>query len=309
MAAACGATPGPVVEPRRPAERADVVVPADPCEGVAAPVVELGMGCVPAEGGSWRVLVSDVHEAECTACYQGEDEVATEGTFQLAFVRSDGSRALDEPAAFHQEEAEHVTVTALAAYDFDGDGASELVVRIDVAVHEGGDASTAILTTDGEWIVPYAPADSFAEAVSAVRDLDEDGRPDIVSYAPWSTGGFGFSEEGGSWSGGPRSLFHSLDDGTFSSDDGVARAFLDQECVLDGPLVPPLDVDEWGPDELTSRVMKNVTCAALRGTEADVLAAFEAGWDAAPCGGDDWQDFCERLQTRARARIHAAASR
>jgi membrane protein implicated in regulation of membrane protease activity len=55
--------------------------------------------------------------------------------------------------------------------------------------------------------------------------------------------------------------------------------------------------------------MKNVTCAALLGDEAEVLAAFESGWEEGRCGGDDWASYCEDLQTRARARIRDAARR
>lgn len=208
------------------------------------------------------------------------------------------SAACDEPNG--------VAIRALAVHDFDGDGNAELVVAVMTSVHEGGAGYTDVLEAVGDHLERYAPADAFAGSIDAVRDADDDGRPDIVAYAPWSRGSFGSSEEGGGWTAGPRTLFHALPDGTFTSDGELGRAVWQEDCGANDVLLPPLaDPDDSDTYEHMDDALRNVTCAVLLGgTTAEVRTRLARQWAERPCTFDE--DLCGDLHEALDARIEAA---
>jgi len=303
--AACGARPA--IDTRAASEPVRSASPVvDSCAGAPALPVDLGLTCAPAGADAWLVEVEDVAEVDCDDC---DEEVprATDGRFRLVYRRADGSRARGEAQPFHVGPPNAVTIRALAVHDFDGDGDAELVVSVMTSEHEGGDGSTAVLTAEQDAVVPYAPAAAFAGSIDEVLDSDADGRPDIVAHAPWSLGGFGYSESGGGWRAGPRTLFRALPGGTFVTGGEPGRALWSEDCGSNEHLLPALDdPDDEGSYERVDDAIRNVTCAVLLGGSADeVRARVQREWAERPCTFDP--DACTELRDALEARIEAAS--
>jgi len=114
------------------------------------------------------------------------------------------------------------------AFDWDGDGTPEVVLRVARYVFEAPEPDTVTLyTARGGGVRPYAPAQGF-EHILSVEDVDADGRPDLVLPSPWRhcdrCGMMGV------WHEGPTLTAHALPDGTFSTRDDVARAWVMRQC-------------------------------------------------------------------------------
>jgi len=190
------------------------------------------------------------------------------------------------------------------SFDWDGDGDEEVLLLSSSSGHETGSSQMGLFTFKQGAIVPYAPARGLD--VQTVKDVDGDGRPDLLTSGPYddvtSDMGGGFFEvrllEG---------LFvaHSLPDGTFSLGDPVARRSVARWCTSSVRLVfqpeggssdasvteAPLD-----EDAVRKRVAQSVVCARIRGrSAASVAAAIRTGCprdaqnegeapDAAPLG-------------------------
>jgi hypothetical protein len=299
--AACGSAPAPRPTAATPA--------ADPCAHLDALPVDLGLRCVAAGADAWIVEEEGVGDAPCESCDE-EGARATVGDYRLVYVRADGSRVRGEPIHFVVGGPDRVTLEALAVYDYDHDGAAELAIYAGLSQYEGGDAWTDVLSAPpgASALVTIGSAAQFARSLETARDVDGDGRPDLVAHAPWQTGDFGYSESSGGFSGGPTTLFHALADGTFATGDAEGRAFWAERCGEIDTLVPTMtDPDD---DESVTNLeiaLERVTCAALLASD-DVGARLEREWAAAPCTFDE--RLCARLHTDLVQRIaDVAASR
>ena len=209
---------------------------------------------------------------------------------------------------FQIEPGVAVRVEAISVFDFDGDGTSELAASIVRSFPEERDETTQVVTPVGGMLVPYAPAEDFAAAIDEARDVDADGRPDFVSFAPWFEGSFAVSEGGGGWWGGPRALFHALPDGAFTRDDDVAHAFTRAACGTITTLVPPLaGEDAWSAlDDASDDALRSVTCVALLDGAEAARSRLNAEWAQQPCTFD--RDECSALEATLRRRIAEMAA-
>lgn len=175
-----------------------------------------------------------------------------------------------------------------AAFDYDGDGEPELALTLQHIRHEDSSPARGRVWTfrDGH-ITLYAPA--RAVDVARVDDVDADGRPDLLSVAPFTriavARGSGFSSR----VVGPEWVFHSLASGEFSSVDAVAVRAARVACP-----------DAPGP---ALRTAVEVACARARGlSPRDVDAAIQRG--CPPVADDADDDPCpERTAMAEFARL------
>lgn len=155
------------------------------------------------------------------------------------------------------------------AFDYNNDGVPELVAPIAYRPAEeasiyGGNIWTVI---DGQ-IAPYAPAGGVV--VHAVRDVDTDGRPDLVIHGPYTSLSTSCASSFSLTALGPPLLAHSLADGTFSTDDEVALAFARASCP--GPPTSIVERHDEGSVD-SDRTGNAVVCARLWGAETSALVA------------------------------------
>lgn len=136
--------------------------------------------------------------------------------------------SLATPLVAEQLPTSSTYPTLEGVYDWDGDGVHEVVLRVERRVEEAAEPDTVTVYTVRDGVVrPYAPAQSD-EAIVSVEDVDRDGRPDLILASPWRT--FEPCGHVGTWRHGPTLAAHALPDGTFSTRDEVARAWVMRQC-------------------------------------------------------------------------------
>jgi len=197
-------------------------------------------------------------------------------------------------ATFGTEETS-ASVELAPVFDFDGDGSVEVRVTAAFHAHEAEpDGWDGILTHSGGRIALYEPAlrfrepsrprsvltardgalDAFAPDASAARgvhdesdcvfrDVDGDGRPDIV-YRPYKKrvgSVFGFSLD--EIEDLPF-LAHALPSGRFATDDDVARRFALTTC----PSRPRAIAVRGDAGDEAARMAQNAACARVWGQSA-----------------------------------------
>ena len=151
-------------------------------------------------------------------------------------------------------------------FDFDGDGDPELYLAFtgegagcDPSAYPNGE----IVGFHGGKIAPYAPAKGLA--IFALKDIDKDGRPDIVTPSPFAT----FDDTHGVVANfAPHLVAHALPDGTFSRTDAVAVAAAKAICPRK-PTTFPVD------DGIA--IVKTVGCARLWGMTAEAIGEHVSG--------------------------------
>lgn len=177
-----------------------------------------------------------------------------------------GARPLAVTARFGAFATESVSLRAI--FDWDGDGSPEVAVRVASWEHEGESAARLeIYTLRGGAVTRFAPAALFTD-LADLADADGDGRPDFVLPTRWSfTDGCGMN---GVRHDGPTMLAHALPDGSFSTTDDVARAWVLRGCeriYSEGP-------DALGPHDLA---VYQVACARTRGMDPEAIVAALRG--------------------------------
>jgi len=207
--------------------------------------------------------------------------VRLEIDWSLVRVAADGTRASFSPASrgagprppgetnYASDALESDDEPRFDLVDFDGDGDPEMVVLTAGELHEDGRwQQVRIYAHAGGAIVPYAPARGIE--ASAIRDVDGDGRFDLVYHAPYETiapictTGFGVL----AW--GPELVAHALPDGTFSRDDAAALAFAKKSCPRPPRELVPEPNGWW-------RALDAIACARMWGeSEASVTARLSA---------------------------------
>jgi len=191
----------------------------------------------------------------------------------LSYERA-GARTTVRLDPFSYRMFVHRWTSVSAVFDWDGDGTVEAVVHQNEWQHEAdGSGAVRILRARNGALVPYAPAAAFAP-IQGVRDIDDDGRPDLLLPSPWHT-----IESCGP---GPREVLgvervaHALPDGTFTEADAVARGYLARRCetaLREGVFA----MDETSPELLA------LACARRAGASAEgVVAALRARHRDAP---------------------------
>jgi hypothetical protein len=207
------------------------------------------------DGGAWLVVVEDVAPPPAD---DPSDFEQAKGHWAVVRVDAGGHAARVRHEVtwdpYANQRVDHASLV-----DFDGDGAPELVLATHVYAHEGADGyDGAVLTFRGGAIVPYAPADGLRP--EEARDVDGDGRVDLLSRRPYvdegddSPSGFTYDMRG------PLLLAHALPGGAFARDDAAAKAFARKACPAKNPKVfdPSPEAD----------ARNDVVCARIWGLSA-----------------------------------------
>jgi hypothetical protein len=284
----------------------------DHCAGRAAPAVDLGFACATAGTGAWIVELDAVRRVRCEeVCSNAEGDydpnaTASVGRYRIAWLRPDGTTVPSGAwMRFRNEGAAGVELFALAVYDYDGDGAAELVVKSIFTGIESVETSSRMLTMRGNRVATYSAAVAFERSIASASDPDHDGRPDLVALAPYGAGPQ-YTDNLGAAPSGPYTLHHALPDGTFTTRHATSRAFHADACAegRDDLLVPRGDRDEE-PEVAITRAHTAIACALLLGAaEAEVRARIEAQW-ASLCAQTE---RCSNDLDTLRARVRSVAA-
>ncbi|MBW2523055.1 MAG: hypothetical protein JRI23_02715 [Deltaproteobacteria bacterium] len=178
-------------------------------------------------------------------------------------------------------------------FDYDGDGSLELALRVS---HVFGTADEHPAVQGRLWTLRrqrIAPYPTPMPNITHVRDFDGDGRPDLLGNGVYEAdyGEDLCSVTMHSSRLGPFLIGHSLPDGSFSLNDGVATEFARAQCpvppagaVLPVPSPPPRSPPDWKP-RVRERELLRVRCARLWGMSVrDVRAGIRVRCDRPlPC--------------------------
>ena len=294
--------------------------PATPCERLAdlehvdREIAErvrasLGPSCEDDGAGAWALVLSELTEEPFVpeGVEVGEDEeqpTVIRGTWSLAYAPAEGPAVLGEAQPLEMISGVFYSATevdVLARHDYDGDGHAELALWVGTRAHEEEPVGEVQVAAFRDGAVQAYPPAALPVPVDTVRDVDGDGRPDLVSRAPY----FGTSP----WSvartpcGGPWHVFHALPDGTFSDQDAVAMEALREECPAAPSHLFPARADEAGYQE----GLLAVSCARLHGLSPDqTVAALRS--ERGPCEDEGWSTcemLAEELERHARELVPA----
>ncbi len=280
LAAACGGS-APGGPPAAVAIRAPAAETSDGTDALAAVCAQVRAEsgafaaahlaeCFPAGRGAWRFRAQLEH-AEIHSCASGEDGPTLpveRGTWSMVYVTPDGRQiAPAEAESISLPEGETCETFALPSvgpiFDWDGDGVAEVVVTWEIGQWEApSEWHRTILTFRDGAVREYAPAHGVR--FEDVRDVDGDGRPDLIRprhCLSLPTGGEDTDDEGClDWPA------RSEADGTFHDDGPAVFASVLRQCPAPGRLVTAtasrIDAAATG---------RAISCARLRGAPlADV---------------------------------------
>ena len=174
-----------------------------------------------------------------------------------------------------------VVPTAPAFYDFDGDGEAEAIVVVETT--DDSESGVEHATHRGRvWtaragIQLYAPARTVA--VEDVRDIDGDGRPDLITRGPYmASATISCGSQDSYPVTGPALVAHATAGGMFASGDAVAADFARRECSKQPR---PVMVRERAQPAAGGGIAfatsaRNVACARLWGAATGPLLAASA---------------------------------
>lgn len=223
--------------------------------------------CVPVKDGVWAVEYRDAtaRPTQSPSGY-GSDWTEVRATWRLVRAYADGHRLLGtesqiEVAPFSVRGFGHVT----SAFDYDGDGEDEVLLGTDSSNIYGGITIGTLWTVRNGMVTPFLPAQGIN--IEGLEDVDDDGRPDIVTLGPYQPESAPLCTDGNY-----RQVFsliaHSTSTG-FSFTDRVAADYAKKLCPR-----PPGKLD-INPDLVDS--LSAVRCARLWGmSSADALRAIHA---------------------------------
>ncbi|MFO0609295.1 MAG: hypothetical protein U0324_39385 [Polyangiales bacterium] len=254
--------------------------------------------CIPSPRGAWALRIESFAAHLDRERRPPLDPVwVWRATWRLVYVAPDG-RLVAAPGAAHDAEGflgVERSVDPLAAYDHDGDGVSEVLLRERYdAYSEDHERSYASLTFRGGAVEAFAAP---LERIESVTDADGDGRPDLVlrsSYDLSSPCGYM-----GALYPGPAELAHARPDGTFALDDAVAVEFARRGCPPAAETLLQRRDAPAGVDEPATGVA--IACASLRGAPPEALAArVRAEFERLPAALRG-EDSCMPLENLLRA--------
>lgn len=180
-----------------------------------------------------------------------------------------------------------VTIESMTVFDYDRDGSPEVALALRAHNHEGPTYQQAHVWTFTEGGV-FLYERTLGARLSGVRDVDRDGRPDLITHGPYDDPSVSCGSDFPTQVTGPDLALHSLPDGGFSGTDRTARDFARAACPARPARLLSRAADGGAIDhEATAR---NVACARLWGApEAEVAAAVRRECPApdaeAPCAG------------------------
>lgn len=234
--------------------------------------------CIEGENGRWALIVDALEEARCS-------DGCARVVWHPAWIQPDGSR-IDGPRQQDEFPKRGLLVSA-QVFDWDGDGQSELLVhrsRVHTscgATTSARDEEAAAWRVEGSALAPFTQPmrpDGLGPFVPRLaQDVDQDGRPDLVTVGPYHDRVE--SSCPAAWPTipleGPPLLALSQPGGTFSLRAPAAMAEARRACPgKPVPLVSELTVEPLALD----RTAKNVVCARLWGESAgEVRAALDRG--------------------------------
>ncbi|WP_394823764.1 FG-GAP repeat domain-containing protein [Pendulispora albinea] len=221
--------------------------------------------CVAARsGGIWAMVPSGVRPKDASA----EIEVL----WDVVYVSAKGERmALPQPP-FVSSVDRSLDLEQPTVFDFDGDGQDEVLLTGSSWVRDGASSPYGRMWTlkGGKKIEPYARAPEFG----SVEDIDDDGRPDLLTNGPYvleaspTLAACGVTERR---IAGPLLVLHSLPDGSFAAADDHAMAYAKKAC----PARPKSILTSASGDAAAPGAdsVDTVACARLWGmSEADLTA-------------------------------------
>lgn len=195
--------------------------------------------CLPTPHGHWAVVITEAREdppadVACWAIVHVDAGGRTARAYPPALGYGDAARcrATFDDANLVYGNWSSVSFADPVLADLDGDGEPEIFVKRDGS-HQNqdvGDADLVWTYRDGA-VVPFPPLRNFG--VTALRDVDGDGRLDAVTHGDLHTSGghrCGLMSMERFPVVGPELLAHAHADGTFSFDDDTARAFAKKQC-------------------------------------------------------------------------------
>ncbi|MFO0558355.1 MAG: hypothetical protein U0269_10095 [Polyangiales bacterium] len=191
-----------------------------------------------------------------------DDEPGIRGTGRVAYL---GARAtlFDAPTTIERLYDSSTLRQVFATYDFDNDGMSEAIVRSYSSSNESeGDSTIEIMTARGGSVHAYEPQGGVPEFERMI-DYDDDGRPDLFNFRSFVL----TSDDEGGAVYGLKTIAHGRNDGTFSSDDTVARDFVRAQC----PAPPERLVQLEGGDIDRSVTFNAILCARFYGESSERL--------------------------------------
>jgi hypothetical protein len=238
--------------------------------------------CVATPGGGWGLRFSDVRNRDGEIWGRWSIVHGSGDSAGMAPETAAGGFALGgaEPAAsagnLEWSAARRVTPAAPVLYDFDGDGEPEAVVIVEtVDISESGRSATVhrgrVWQGRGTAVELFPPARELT--VEELRDVDRDGRPDIVTRTPYV--GFATVKCGSDEVYpvlGPALLAHSSPGGRFEVADPTAVAFATASCASTPAAVIVADRGGGRATDF-ARSARSIACARLRGAETAPLIA------------------------------------
>lgn len=207
------------------------------------------LGCATLTKGTWGFRAET---ARLIAPPSGTDACGEFGALvDLVHVDSSGNEVAEIPNLFlfqrddasadagyfkydHSTGAFGITLAEARVFDWDGDGEGEVYVKTRIGTKDFEQQSeAAVVTFAGGKVVPYKGSADLA--IDGIDDVDGDGRPDLILHT-WKAqieNDKGLHRPATS----VRGIAHSLADGTFSTKDAAAVAYLQKQC----PSAPNLD--------------------------------------------------------------------
>lgn len=221
--------------------------------------------CVPAGRGAW-VLRLDSIERDADA--PSLTELFRARATLVLLDESGREVAHGEPVSVsntsgaHAGCAEHSGVSIVHAFDYDGDGTSEVLTLSEERCNEDSTQHWGLYAARDGRVVRYARA---PERFAAPADVDGDGRVDL--YVPSPVHSEYTCGLDGATRSGPPLLAHSERDGSFSLTAGASIAALARACGARVDAAARLVVRD-GAD-----TMRNVACALHYGADPEALRA------------------------------------
>ena len=232
--------------------------------------------CLPSPRGAWALELSEVRTLPESP--DGPRGTGWEAPFELVHVTPDGQlvRRGGSKTQFLHQGANGSRWRVVAAFDYDGDGVSELILTHSWQQTEEDRQDTfEMLTVTGGKVVPYAPAAGLG--LTGVLDVDGDGRPDLLVDGPFRASLPCHLDE--EIVHGPQQIAHALPGGQFSLTDAVAGEVVRAEC---GPLetvMLTLSTDPGSAGYIERDSFRRIACARVYGVSAATIStAVEASY-------------------------------
>ncbi len=238
-------------------------------------------------GSAWTVAITSASAQSIPATDPNERCTHVTVTFAVAHVSPNGEVALTSPsfadALSSEDLTDHdggtaafdlfppyveTTLTLAQTFDADGDGEPELLISA------ARDAPEYTLVSASLWTFRNGKVSVYGggrfPAIVKMEDVDEDGRPDILTRGPYQgKPAAWFSSVESPWLA-PMFLAHALEDGGFTEADLVARSWVKRTCRAK-PKAIKLDGGSYVPNNHS--IAEQIVCARVWGaSEAEAIA-------------------------------------